>query len=201
VAEAVGGVMRSKLFRCALLLANILLVNGCAFTPHQLQLAPKINVAESEVGQGTKINFRFLDERDDTTIGHRSVATVGAKISAEQLPGFVEQQLRDGLAKKHYQFVDTESAANASVVYRLRALKFEIESGFFTGGRNASAALAVDVRRGQQSYTTVYRYNSEERILFLPGGDEIDNQMNEALGQILNKALADAAFDQFIAMR
>ncbi len=83
-------------------------------------------------------------------------------------------------------------------IYRLRSFKFEIEQGFFTGGRNAAAALAVDASRNGQSYNNVYRSNSEQRILFVPGESEINQQMNAAMNQILAQAAADANLDRFL---
>jgi len=174
---------------------------ACTWTPHELQVKPAVDPTASEVGNGTRVFFRFVDERDDVTIGHRGIATVGAKISSNDLPGIIEAQLRQSLAKKQFQLTDSEPAGDSAVTYRLRSFKFDIEAGFFTGGRNASAALAVDAKRGDRTYTTVYRYNSEERILFVPGGSEIDNQMNSALNQILAKADADESLSHLLAGR
>jgi uncharacterized lipoprotein YajG len=184
-----------------LLTSLVLVVGACTWTPHELAVKPTAEPTASDVGQGTRVFFRFVDERDDVTIGHRGVATVGAKISSSDLPGIIEAQLRQSLMKKQFQLTASEPAGAAEVTYRLRSFKFDIESGFFSGGRNASAALAVDARRGDQSYTTVYRYNSEERILFVPAGSEIDNQMNVALNQILAKADTDENLTRLLAGR
>ena len=176
-------------------------LSACTWTPHEIQINPQTNVAESNIGQGKAVYFRFLDERDDTTVGHRGVATVGAKVTSANLAQTVENALREGLRKKQFQFTSAESDADAALTYRLRSFKFDIEAGFFTAGRNAAAALAVDARRRDRSYNNVYRYNSETRIMFAPGGGEIDQQMNEALTQILTKALNDPDLDRFLTER
>lgn len=180
-------------------LAAVFSLSACAFTPHDVQVKPTAQAVASSVGQGTRVFFRFIDDRDDVTIGHRGVGSVGAKISSGDLPQSVEAQLRDELLKKQFQIVGSEVGSDASVTYRLRSFKFGIEQGFFSGGRNAAAALAVDAQRGSRTYANVYRYNSEERIMFVPGGDEIDNQMNAALNQILTKADTDEALDRLLA--
>ncbi len=176
-------------------------LTACTFTPHELQVKPTVDPSASDIGTGTRVFFRFVDERDDVVIGHRGVATVGAKISSSDLPAIIEAQLRQFLTKKQFALTDAEPAGAASVTYRLRSFKFDIESGFFTGGQNASAALAVDAKRGDRTYTTVYRYNSEERILFVPAGVQIDNQMNAALNQILAKADTDENLTHLLAGR
>jgi uncharacterized lipoprotein YajG len=172
-------------------LIGVVLLSACAWTPHDVQLRPTVEGTASNVGNGTRVFFRFIDDRDDVMVGHRSVATVGAKISAKDLPDIFKARLQDQLQKKQFQLVDAEGSADARVTYRLRSFKFEIEQGFWTGGANAAAALSVDGDRKGRSYAKVYRSNSEERIMAIPGGDAIDNQMNTAMNQLLQQADAD----------
>jgi uncharacterized lipoprotein YajG len=185
------------LLRRLVAVGALTLLSACAFTPHDLHLQPAAPSA-STVGQNTAVFFRFVDERDDVTVGHRGVGGNGAKISAESLSKLVETQLRQSLQQKKYRLVDSEPGATASVVYRLRSFKFDIERGFFSGGRNSTAALAVDARRSDKTYANVYRYNNEERIMVVPGGDEIDGQMNAALNQILVQAYTDDSLDRLL---
>lgn len=179
----------------------LLLTAACAFTPHDTDVQPTVQPGDSTIGAGTPVFFRFVDERDDVVVGHRGVGTRGAKVSATNLPKVVEAQLRDALQRKAFVLVASEQANTPSVVYRLRSFKFDVESGFFTAGRNASVALAVDAKRGDRTYNNVYRYNSEERIVFIPGGSEINNQMNAALSQVLQKANDDQDLDRFLVTR
>jgi uncharacterized lipoprotein len=183
------------------IVAVLLLLTGCAFTPAELELRPQVRVPDTVIGEGTAVSFRFIDDRDDVTIGHRSVATVGAKISAQQLPATVERILREILTEKHYRIVADQNAAAAEVTYRLRSFKFEIETGFFTGGRNSSAVLTVEARRRGQEYSHVYRDNSETRILVVPGEADINQQMNAALSRILTEAANDNDLDRFLTQK
>jgi uncharacterized lipoprotein YajG len=176
-------------------------LSSCAWTPAELELKPKMDAAPSDIGKGTTVAYNFVDERDDVTVGHRSIATVGAKITSQQLPAVVDARLREALAARQFTLVAAQQPADANLVYRLRAFKFDIEAGFWTGGRNASAALAVEARRQDKAYNNVYRYNSEERIMFVPGESEINQQMNAALSQILTKAAGDSDLDRFLIGR
>jgi uncharacterized lipoprotein YajG len=184
---------------CQAGLVIVLSLGGCTFTPHDVQLSPPAQNFTSDVGHGTRVFFRFVDDRDDVTVGHRGVGGNGAKINASELPGLVEAQLRDALIKKNFQLVSVEPEGEAAVTYRLRAFKFDIERGFFSGGQNTAAALAVDARRSDKSYAQVYRFNAEQRIQVVPGSDEINSVMNAALTQILQQATTDAALDQLLA--
>lgn len=191
-----GGLRICARFSIALFFVQPLL--GCVFTPHELALAPKTQVTDSDVGGGTDLYFRFVDERDDTTVGHRGVATVGAKISADALPTLMESQIREGLARKQYHLVDTESPNHPSVVFRLVSFKYYVEQGFWTGGEEVNAALAVDARRADKSFNNVYRYSNDHRLVVVPGGSELDTQMNTALNDILSKEANDRSLDSFL---
>jgi uncharacterized lipoprotein YajG len=177
------------------------LLSACTFTPAELALKPTSSTVASDAGHGTSVSFKFVDERDDVTVGHRGVATVGAKINAEDLPRTIEANLRQDLAGKQFVLLPEGQHADAEVIFRLRSFKFDIESGFFTGGRNAAAALAVDARKGEKTYNNIYRYNNEQRILFVPGESEINQQMNAALNQILTDAYNDTELTRFLAGR
>jgi uncharacterized lipoprotein YajG len=179
-------------------LTALVSLSACAFTPHDLQLHPAVQPTDSTIGQNTQLFFRFVDDRDDQTVGHRGASTMGAKVSADNLPQIVEAQLRLALQKKAFQVVGSEGTADAMVIYRLRSFTFNIETGFFSGGRNANATLAVEAHRKGKTYDKVYRSTSETRILFVPTGDEIDGQMNAALSDILAQADKDENLDRFL---
>ncbi len=178
---------------------GLLLVAGCAWTAHDVQLAPTAQATASNAGHGAKVFFRFLDDRDDVTVGNRSFSSNGAKVTAADLPRTVEERLRDTLKRKQFDLVSEEAGADAMVTYRLRSFKFGIEKGFWSGARNAAAALAVDARRAGRTYANVYRTNSEQRIQVVPGGDEINAQMNAALNDILQKANDDGELIRILA--
>jgi hypothetical protein len=91
-----------------------------------------------------------------------------------------------------------EGAAPQAVTFRLRAFKFGIEQGFFTGGRNATASIAVEGTRGTAQYQNVYRSNDEERITAVPTEGSINTQMNSALDAVLIKAFADQRLSAFL---
>jgi len=187
-----------RLFRVGLVVLLAGAASACAWTPKEINLNAQPTGIDSSVGQNTPIFFRFIDDRDEIVVGHRGVATVGAKVTARRLPEYVEAQLREGLQRKQYQLVEDQAAARATVVYRLRAFKFYLEQGFFTGGENKSAAIGVDAQKAGLSYSNVYRFADEDRDIFIPGGDEIDREMNEALAYVLTAALADAELDKFL---
>lgn len=158
-------------------------------------LRPMAVAGNSDLGRGTKVYFRFVDERDDVVIGHRGVGGNGAAINTTDLPKVMETSLRDALSRRGYQLVDAEQASDASVTYRLRSMKFDISQGFFTGGEDVTAAMAVEAKRGNRTYDQVYRYNDEQRDVVVPTGNAIDDHVNTALTSILQQAYGDNNLD------
>jgi uncharacterized lipoprotein len=189
--------MSSKI-QFSILLMTALFLGGCAWTPHSVDLQPQVSMTGSAVGAGTRLYMRFIDERDDMVIGHRAVGQNGAKITAEQLPGLVEAQLREGETKKGYMLVPSQEGSDAIVTFRLRSFKLGIEQGFWSGGQNVAATLSVDARRTSKDYSNVYRHESEKRIQVVPDGHEIDQVMTAALSEILSKTLSDSNLDLFL---
>jgi uncharacterized lipoprotein YajG len=174
-------------------------LTGCIHTPHEVNLAPKLDVALTNVGEGTTLHFRFVDERPDTLIGLRGYSGMGARITAKDLPTLVEAQLREGLKKKGYELAEAESPDYPTVTYRLVSFQILMQAGALTISDHVSAALAAEARRNASSYNQVYRYSFDESDGgAAPTASEIDTKMNRALNVILNQALSDRDMDKFL---
>jgi uncharacterized lipoprotein len=186
----------SRLITAALVCAAL---GGCAFTPHDVNLQPIETYNQSGIGAGTHIFFRFVDERDDLTLGARGAAGQGSRITANALPATMQAQLRDVLARKGFGFASAEGDAEATVNYRMRSFKFEVETGFWTGSDNVSAVLAVDALRHGRTYTSVYRFNSQHTAIVVPGGGDLDAMLSAAMNDLLRQADADSALFEFLA--
>ena len=185
--------------RLFILALPMVVASACTFVPADVDVQPSARATPSNIGHGVRVVFKFIDERDDIVVGHRGVGGQGAKIEAPTLDAVLEAKLREGLEQKSFVPVAESGSANQEVTYRLRSFKFDVESGFFTGGQNAAVALAVEARRGGRSYDNVYRNNSEQRIMAIPGESGINQQMNQVLDQVLSGAYGDAALDRFLA--
>ena len=190
--------MTTSILRLVTAALVCVVLGGCAFTPHDVHLQPFETYNQSGVGAGTHIFFRFVDERDDLTLGARGAAGQGSRISASALPSTMQAQLRDVLSRKGFSLKGKEGDSDATVNYRMRSFKFEVETGFLTGSDNVSAVLAVDVLRRGRTYTNVYRFNSQHTAMVVPGGGDLDIMMNAAMNDLLRQADGDSALFQFL---
>jgi len=189
------------MFRTMICLIAAAALAGCAFTPHQVGVTASAPKDASTIGEGTALFVEVFDDRDSTVVGQRGVGMQGADITAPQVIPAVERELRAGFEAKGFRIVDNKTAANARVEARLRAFKFFIESGFWTGAENTDVVIAVEARNGADDYKKVYRMSGEESAIVVPGGDAIDQKLNAGLTQVLGQIMRDEQLLQFLARR
>ncbi len=170
---------------CAALLA------ACAYTPHNVAVSAAAPTISSGIGENVTTRLIVLDDRDDITIGQRAVGGMGADISATNLLEAVTRETRRGLEAQGFNVVGENEAAASELEVRLRAFKYYIESGFWTGAENISAVLGVEAIRDDSKYRKVYRSSDEKRIMAISSGDRIDDLMNKALTAVLTQMMQD----------
>jgi uncharacterized lipoprotein YajG len=175
-----------------------LLVSGCALTPHDARLTPATQAASSDIGRGTRVFFRFIDVRDDVTLGQRGNRQSGT-VKAADLPRTLEAQLRDMLERKQFEVVTDEPTADARVIYRLRSFRYGTQVNFWTLAPTAVATLEVEAWRKDRSQATIYRSRSEKLSAFSPEGDKIDSVLNAALDDLLQQAGTDGVIFRLLA--
>ena len=180
------------------LMASTLLAS-CAFTPHNVAVNPETTAAPSTIGEGTTLALKVVDDRDDIVVGQRGVGMQGADITANGIIPAIESELKSGLEAKGFTVLPARSDADAEFEARLRAFKFFIESGFWTGAENTSVVINVEAEKGSKDYERGYRSNTEERTMVIPAGASIDEKLNGALSVVLNKIMADSELMEFLA--
>jgi uncharacterized lipoprotein len=188
----------TKLFICSVLL---LVVGGCAFTPHEVQMnavAPRLT---SDVGDGITVGLRFVDDRESSTVGQRGAGMQGADVSASSLMSHVERQSRQILTDKGFTITgyNNNEDSDVKLTISVRAFRFFIETGFWTGANNVDVIIKSEARKGMADYENTYRFNNEERMLVVPDGDGIDQMLNAALSDVLTQMAADTALYNFLA--
>ena len=187
--------------RSLVAIITVLLFSGCAFTPHEVQMTATAPRLTSDVGQGVTVGVRIVDDRESSTVGQRGVGMQGADVSANSLITHIERQTRQLLSDKGFKIVDYNDSETADVklTVSMRAFKFFIETGFWTGANNVDVILKSEARRGAEDYVNTYRFNNEERMLVVPDGAGIDDMLNSALLDVFTKMAADSDLYKFLA--
>lgn len=124
---------------------------------------------------------------------------IGANITADQVISTLERELTAGFEAKGFSVVTSSEAADSEVEARLRAFKFFLETGFFSGSENTSVAIGIEGKNQNKDYDRVYRSSSEHGTLLVPAAASIDEKLNAALSDVLNQIFSDEKLMKFLA--
>ena len=177
----------------------LFLISACTFVPHEVNVTAKAPKTESGIGAGVIIELQVIDDRDSMVVGQRGAGMFGADITAGNVMNVLEGELSAAFRAKGFIIATLDSEADAEVEVRLRAFKFFVETGFFTGAENASAVVAIEAEKRSKDFDRSYRSSSEDRILFVPGEGAIDDKLNAALSDVLKQIMADRELLEFLA--
>lgn len=185
--------MRIVTLLCCLFLAS------CAFTPHDVTLSlTQPEVADPQVGEGTMLRLRILDERDEAELGNRGAGISVAEVTAGDLMPEFTRVVREGFLAKGYELTDRVSDADAELDISLRSVKFDETSGFWTVGANVAVTILANAEVGQDDYRQTYRVADEERQFAVSTGGGIDESINAALNEAIARLFNDQELDRFL---
>ncbi|MFK8028731.1 MAG: YajG family lipoprotein [Gammaproteobacteria bacterium] len=187
-------------FKLGLLGMAVMFFSGCAFTPQQAEITPQLELVQSDEGRGTTVYLRVIDERSNQIIGRRGTGAMkGAEITTtEELDVVFHNAIADGLRQKGFEVV-TDSGRSHTLKVEIRSFEYDVSMGFWTGGVHTNAALKAIAKRGGQEYENVYRFDGEQRVMFVPGKDKNQQMINAMADGILAEMFRDNALIGFLA--
>lgn len=185
----------------AFAVAVVVLASGCAFNPQVAQIDPTLEVASGDIGKGTTVAFRVVDERDSKSIGNRGAAFgKGAKITTTQdVAALVHQKIAEGLGKKGFAITDFREDASPRLTVELRSLEYDTSIGFWTGGVQIVAALKGVAMTDGKAYERMYRYDNEKRVVVVPTAGKNDEMLNAALTDVMTQFFDDIGMLRHLA--
>lgn len=185
----------------AFIVIAVLALSGCAFNPQKVHLAPTVNVAETNIGNGATVSLRVLDERPTKSLGHRGTAYgAAAEITTDQdLAAVVHDEVQRGLTRKGFTVVPPASNADASLTLELRALEYSTSTGFWTGGVNVNGAIKAIAQRPGDEYERMYRVDTDNRVVVVPTAGKNSEWINSTLSGLLGQIFEDVGLFRFLA--
>jgi len=180
---------------------SAMVLASCAFTPHEVSIVAHAPTDVSSVGEGVSFYLQVIDDRESLVVGQRGTQMVGADITAGQIIAVLERELMAGFEAKGFTVSISDTSGDVEVEARLRAFKFFIETGLWTGAENTSVVIAIEAKKLGKDYDRTYRSSSEESIMFIPGGDSIDAKLNATLSHVLSQIMSDEKLMAFLAKR
>lgn len=167
---------------------------GCTFTPQTANIDPEVEIAESDVGQGTAVLLRVKDERPNEEIGRRGAGAVrGAAITSERSVAEVfHDELAEVLGKKGFVVASEGDEYQTTADVEIRALEYSTSTGFWTGGEHMNVAVKVIGNNGVDTYENFYRSEEEKRVMFVSGAKGNEELINAAVAEVIEKFASDA---------
>ena len=189
--------------RIVILLLAVVAASGCAYTSQTVVIEPKVEVAESNIGEGHPVAVHVVDERTSTEIGRRGSGMVrGAAITSEQdMADVFANEIVKGLETMNFDAVLAPSAGAGGALLRvdIRSIEHETSTGFWTGGVHVRGAIKATATRGANTYDQMYRVDDEKRVMVVPGADSNAEQINTTVSAVLQEMFNDAELFRFLA--
>ena len=178
----------------------VLLLSGCAFKKQMVTLNPTVKVPASAVGSGVTVALKVVDERANTSLGHRGTAYGAAAeiMTAQDVAALIQEKIRKGLEDQGYRVVAGGASADRQLSFELRDLTYSTSTGFWTGGIEIAGALKTVGKSGSSSYEQLYRVDDKQRVVVVPTAETNAGWINTALSELLQKVFSDTALNQFL---
>lgn len=173
---------------------------GCAFSPQKVMLEPTLKLSETNIGKGAQVSLDVVDERDDTSIGHRgTVYGKAAKISSNQdITQVFSDAITKGLKRNGFFPVNSSDNSARQLKVQIRLIRYETSTGFWTGGVHTKAAIKVIASNNNKTYENLYRVENEKRVLFVPDGKENNRLINDIVSEVINELFNDQKLMSFL---
>ena len=180
------------MFNRNLLIALTFACASCAVTPQQATLDPELQLPVTNIGNDTTVVMRVVDERPDSSLGHRGAAYKGAEITTDQDVGAViYKSIAEGLESNGFNPVPFTEDIPRMLRVDIRLLEYSTSMCFWTGGIHTKAALKITADNDGKIYENFYRANNEKRVFFVPFADENEKLINAVAIDVLQQLFQD----------
>ena len=178
----------------------VTMLSGCAFHAQKVTLDPTLNTTKSVEGAGISIALRVVDERENTSLGHRGTAYgAAAEISSSQdVAALVQSKISEGLNSRGYRVVPYQQAADRQLTFEVRSLNYSTSTGFWTGGLDIAGAMKARATSGPESFEQFYRVDDKKRVGVVPTAGTNAEWINDALSEMLQKIFNDTTLFRFL---
>ena len=193
--------MLQRLLFGLLAVASLSLV-GCAHSPQQLIIPPKLNGTINPVGQGQPVVVRVVDARPSPTLGTRGglYPETSAVIvpSAKVIP---KLQAQTEAAVRLLGFTPSPNAYNApQLTVTLAELKYQSpKDNLYVTEATIGATFRADVKNGGRSYSGRYGASLDQRFGMAPNQDTNTQLVGDVLSDALTRMFKDPSIGQILA--
>lgn len=175
-------------------------ISGCTYIDQKLTVNPDFSITGSNIGKNKEVALKVTDEREDSLVGDRGYMYKGAKISSDQdMAQLFIDNITKGLQSFGFVVVPYDEQALDRLIVEIRAVKFEANMGFWTGGNTGTCSFKVKVINKEDTFEKMYRGDNEIRTAFAASQETISKVVNEAVEEALTNMFKDQQLLDFLA--
>lgn len=186
--------------RLSVIALFIALAVGCAARAQSVTLNPQVEVESSELGQGMRVALGVVDARSLTALGQYDPRSgEGSDIGTDQdVPALVREQVAGGLRAKGFKVGEWSESAEPRLKVRIELLEQAFEGGALSNKIIDRATLEALAHSKGATYRGEYRIKITHERLLNPSASQSAEWLSEALGDAVEKLLADSDLLEFI---
>ena len=179
-------------------LAASFLLAGCALSPQEVQLAPKVVVEKPTQMMSSSVSVTVYDERISNVLGNRGgvYGDTNAITTSANLPASLKMAVSEGLSGMGVS-VEASEAVTQFQVY-LDELDYTVPEGSYITKVDLSARIRVVVMNASQRFEGSYTSSVSERVPSAPSDEKNEALINAVMGDVLTRALEDKRLQQFL---
>lgn len=181
--------------RKVLLMLSALVLGACSFKPMSVYVQPKLVVPRAPLTVVQPIWLDVLDQRIAPELGSRSISGKTAAITAQNdLVASLRKAFVESYALQGFSFAPEKSEGIPELQLVLLKTDYVSSSKALKGTTTVlNTELRVKASNAAKSYEKSYRSSAENKTTFTPMQDAIEEMVNNALTDVLQRAANDKA--------
>lgn len=176
-------------------------ISGCALSPQVIEVNPDIRLSDTPaVTNPVKLKLDVIDARSSPVIGQRGgVYKDTSDIStSENMTGNLQRQISAALKRLGYEVTGKGESSDANLTVTISNMKYTASSEKLLNKIEIKVAIHAVISKNGKEFTGDYSATRKKDYVKLPGIDENEKIINEALATVLQSMLQDKDLISFL---
>ena len=176
-------------------------ISGCALSPQVIEVNPDIRLSDTPVVTNpVKLKLDVVDARSSPVIGQRGgVYKDTSDIStSENMTGNLQRQISAALKRLGYEVTGKGESSDANLTVTISNMKYTASSEKLLNKIEIKVAIHAVISKNGKEFTGDYSATRKKDYVKLPGIDENEKIINEALATVLQSMLQDKDLISFL---
>lgn len=185
-------------------LAGVLIIlAGCAQSPHYLQVDPEIGQNLPRTGSGQSVTVNVVDGRDSDVMGTRSGAAMSSAIitvEAHNLIPKLQKQAEEALTQMGFNPTTQPAEGQPSMTLTLTQLNYAQDDAYpLIDKALLLARFSAEVVNDRKTYTGIYTAKREQTYAMKPRRETNARMVTELLSSALDRTFSDPKVGNLLA--